>query len=86
MKVIKYTAATRQAHIDAWRASGLTQVRYAQENGLGKTTLQKWIALSNRAHRSPTVKAAVAFVPVIIRSKDAKPDAARVGDVRVSVG
>ena len=70
MHVIKYTAATRQAHIDAWRASGLAQVRYARENGLGKSTLQKWIALSNRASRRPTVKAATAFVPVIIRSKE----------------
>lgn len=86
MKVIQQTTATRQAHIDAWRASGLSQIRYAQENGLGKTTLQKWITLSNRANRSPIVKATSTFVPVVIGSKEIKTEVVRFDDVRVSVG
>jgi transposase-like protein len=83
MRARRYRAEERQAHVAAWRASGLSQLRYAREHGLGKTTLQKWIARSNRI--APRPKRKIDFVPVIVRQA-ATTDTVQFDNVHLRIG
>ncbi|WP_257385840.1 IS66 family insertion sequence element accessory protein TnpA, partial [Tahibacter caeni] len=50
-----------QHHVEAWRASDLTQEQYGRRHGLSATALAKW---SSRLQREARAKRRQALVPV----------------------
>jgi hypothetical protein len=48
-----------QAHLDAWRASGLSQSMYCKKHGLSLSSFGYWL------HRPATGKPSTAVVPVV---------------------
>ena len=60
----------QQEHIEAWQASGLSQVAYCRQHKLNSKTFSNWL----RIYRSQLVSSvAPALIPVEIKSKPSSP-------------
>ena len=57
-------------HVEAWRASGLTQADYCRQHGLSVKSLSYWI----RRKQPEASATAVKMIPVQVKPDDAVPD------------
>jgi hypothetical protein len=71
-------------HVDAWRASGLTQKQYGKRHGFNAMTLAKWSSVLQRRLRA---KPGQALVPVHVVGEQSPASAIEVrqGGLRVFV-
>lgn len=51
-----FTAAERQAHIEAWKQTGLNLNQYCKQTGFSISTLSKWNRDLNKAYGKPSTQ------------------------------